>query len=70
MACTLYKSENYHAQSVRGGGIVLTSNRAGREVFFQPGDDAQIMRDNIDALEEVDQERRDSVFDIVASQYF
>lgn len=69
MATQLYGTSNYAAFEVRGGGIVLRHLNSNAEVFFQPGDDAQAVRDTITALAEVRATRRDAVFDIVMSEY-
>lgn len=54
-------------------GLVLR-NPAGREVYFQPGDDEAAARDSIDALDEISDDvtdaKRGAVADIAFSEYF
>lgn len=69
MAVEIYSSANYAALEMRGGGMLLRHLNSRAEVFFQPGDDAATFRDTIEALEEVPERRRDTVFDIACGQY-
>ncbi|AEI71133.1 hypothetical protein [EBPR siphovirus 5] len=66
---TLYATNNYAAFSHRGGGISLRHLNSGWECFFQPGDDAETFRASIEALDEVNEDRRDDIFDMIASNY-
>ena len=71
MATELYSTENYRLFSHRGGGISLRSTWLDKDVFFQPGDDANAMRDQLDAIEqEVEEAKQDEIFDYIMSQYF
>lgn len=67
---TLYQSANYAAFEHRGGGISLCHLNSGWECFFQPGDDASALRETVEALDEIsDEDKRDSIFDMVANEY-
>lgn len=66
-------SEDYSYAPLRVG-IAVRRNADGREVYCQPGDDENAMRANIDALDEVSDDWRDSkrrtVADMVLGEYF
>lgn len=51
------------------GGVVLR-NPNNKEVYFQPGDHEQVIRDTIDALSECDEDLVDIVAQIAFSEYF
>jgi hypothetical protein len=65
-----YATDNYAAFEMRGGGFLLRRLQDTKEVFFQPGDDAASIRDSIDALDELPENKQDTVFDMVCSNYF
>jgi hypothetical protein len=69
MALQIFESENYAAFAHRGGGVSLRCLYSEKEVFFQPGDDANAFRDSIDALDEVNEDKRAVIFDMIASEY-
>lgn len=50
-------------------GIVLR-NPAGRDIYIQPGDDETAMRNNIEALDEVPENRRGTIADMCFGDYF
>ena len=50
-------------------GLVLR-NPDGAEIYCQPGDDENAMRENIDALEEVEESKRAIIADMTFSDYF
>lgn len=50
-------------------GLVLR-NPAGRQVYFQPGDQEAAIRETFDALGEIDERSIDRVADIALSGYF
>lgn len=68
MANLLYETENYSAHEMRVGAAIIHKPSNG-SVYFQPEDDAAILFDAIDALEEVPENRRNRVFDVYCSQY-
>ncbi len=49
-------------------------NPAGKEVYCQPGGDAELMRENIDALDEISEDVKDAkratIADMVLGEYF
>ena len=49
---------------------MIIRNPLGREVYIQPGDDESIMRDNIEALEEIPEDKLEIITDMVLSEYF
>jgi hypothetical protein len=69
MATTTYQSANYAAIEMRVGYLLRHIN-SGAEVYFQPGDDTTAIRESIEALEEVAEDMRDEIFDMIASNYF
>lgn len=64
-----YETKNYAAIEMRVG-YLLRSLITGAEVYFQPGDDTTAIRESIEALDEVPEDKRDTLFDIIASEYF
>ena len=62
----------YAYASLRVGLVIR--NPQGREIFCQPGDDENIMRENLDALGELsldcDEPKRAMIADIMLSDYF
>lgn len=50
-------------------GLVIR-NPAGKEVYCQPGDDETAMRENIEALQEVDESKRGIIADMTLGDYF
>ena len=64
-----YETANYAAIEMRVG-YLLRSLNSGKEVYFQPGDDTTSIRESIEALEEVSADKRDTIFDMIASNYF
>jgi len=66
----LHQSTNFKALADRIGGIALEHINSGDSVYFQPGDDANTFRDSVEALEEVPEAKRDTIFDMIASNYF
>lgn len=50
-------------------GIIL-SNSQGKRVYFQPGDDAAAFYENLEALDEIPDDKRDVIADIAFSGYF
>jgi len=69
MALQIFESANYAAFAHRGGGVSLRCLYSGKDVFFQPGNDANSFRDSIDALQEVNEDKRETIFDMIASEY-
>lgn len=65
-----YATNNYATFEMRGGGYLVRHLNSGAEVFFQPGDDAAAMRDSVDALDELPDDKQDTIFDMVCSNYF
>lgn len=55
-------------------GLVLRRNGDGKEVYCQPGDDENAMRDNIDALDEISDDwsddKRRTIADMILGEYF
>ncbi len=45
-------------------------NPQGREVYFQPGDDTQTIRENVEALQDVAPDKLDVIADMVLGGYF
>lgn len=62
----------YSFASLRVG--LILRNPAGREIFCQPGDDADAMRENIAALDEISEdatdEKRGMIADMAFGEYF
>lgn len=50
-------------------GVALR-NPAGKEVYFQPGDDTAAILDTIEALDSIPEDRRAIVADMAFSEYF
>jgi hypothetical protein len=66
----IYATNNYAAFEMRGGGYLFRQLNTGKEVFFQPGDDAQSARESVDAIDELPDNKQDEIFDLVCSNYF
>lgn len=66
----VFETKNYAMFEMRGGGVLLRRKVDKNEVFFQPGDDAETMRDTMAALDEVPHNRQYTVFDIACGEYF
>jgi len=67
----VYKSANYAAYEMRGGGMILRDLHSDAERFFQPGDDANALRTDLAAIEdEIPEPKREIIFDMIASNYF
>lgn len=66
----VYETDNFAAFEMRGAGMLLRHKTDGKEVFFQPGDDAETLRDILASLDEVPENRRDVCFDIACGEYF
>lgn len=45
-------------------------NPDGREVYFQPGDDSDSIRDTIASLEEIPENKRATITDMALGEYF
>ena len=58
----------YKYAALRVGLVVM--NPQGREVYFQPGDDESAIRDTIDAIGEVPENRQADVADMCLGDYF
>jgi len=59
----------YSFAELRVGLVVRAPN--GKEVYCQPGDDANAMRENIAALEEIDGDvKRGIIADMLLGEYF
>ena len=62
----------YAYASLRVGLTIV--NPRGESIYVQPGDDESIMRDNLEALDEisldVDDERRAAIADMLLGEYF
>lgn len=59
----------YSFAELRVGLVVRAPN--GKEVYCQPGGDAEAMRENIEALEEIDDEiKRGTIADMLLGEYF
>lgn len=69
MANCLYETANYSAYEVKGGGGVIVHKPSNNSVFFQPGDDAATLFNALEFLEEVPENRRNRVFDVLCSVY-
>ncbi len=55
-------------------GLVVRRNHDGKEIYCQPGDDENAMRENIDALDEISTDWHDSkrrtIADMTLGEYF
>jgi len=55
-------------------GFVVRRNFDGKEIYCQPGDDENAMRENIASLDEISTDvtdlRRDTIADMVLGEYF
>lgn len=55
-------------------GLVVRRNADGKEIYCQPGDDENAMRENIDALDEISTDWHDSkrrtIADMMLGEYF
>lgn len=55
-------------------GLVVRRNADGKEIYCQPGDDENAMRENIDALDEISTAWHDSkrrvIADMTLGEYF
>lgn len=51
-------------------GLIVRRNADGKEIFIQPGDDETAMRANIEALEEVADDKRDTIAAMTLGDYF
>jgi hypothetical protein len=61
-------SESYsYAPSLVG---LTLRNARGAEVYVQPGDDESAMRETIEALDELPDNRRDIIADMALADYF
>jgi hypothetical protein len=59
----------YSFASLRVGLVVRAPN--GKEIYIQPGDDENTMRENIAALEEIDGDvKRGTIADMLLGEYF
>ena len=58
----------YSYAPLRAGMIIR--NPLGREVYIQPGDDESAMRDNIEALEEIPEDKLETIADMLLGEYF
>lgn len=62
----------YKFAELRVGACLMSP--AGKEVYFQPGDDAAAIRETVDALDEISEDvadaKRGAVADISFSEYF
>lgn len=69
MATEIYSTSDYAVFEMRGAAILLRNKITQEETFFQPGDDAQSMRDTVEALEEAPENKRDVLFNIACGAY-
>lgn len=58
----------YSYAALRVGLVVR--NPQGRETYFQPGDDEAAIRETIDALDEIPDDKRAIIADISLGEYF
>ena len=68
MATVLHETANYRVTALRVG-LTIENLISGASVYIQPGDDEATMRDTVDALQEVPENKRDTIADMVLSEY-
>ena len=61
-------SESYSYAPLRVG--LVLRNAHGVDVYVQPGDDESAIRDTIESLDELPNDKRDIIADMVLSDYF
>ena len=51
-------------------GLIIRRNEDGKQVYCQPGDDETAMRANIEALDEISDDKRDTIAAMTFGEYF
>jgi hypothetical protein len=51
-------------------GLIVRRNEDGKEIFCQPGDDENAMRENIAALDEISDDKRATIAAMMLGDYF
>lgn len=64
----LYETPNYALHELRVGATII-NKATGGSVYFQPGDQTTAALEIVDAVHEVPEDKRDTVFDIACGAY-
>ena len=62
-------SESYSYCPLRVG-LIVRNRHTGKEIYCQPGDDESAMRANIEALDELPDDKRDTIAHMILGDYF
>ena len=69
MAITLFETDLYSAHQMRDSGGCIIHKPTNESVYFQPGDDMAALLNAIESLEEVPENSKTRVFNVLCSVY-